>query len=371
MKISGFRISFAFTLSFVFSLFFSRLALAFPEYVRHHYFSCTACHVSPSGGGVLNGYGRTISTELLSTWGSQEEVGFLQGLVPVGEEDKLFFGGNLRSLQVHVENSQFKRGFPVRMQAGLEMGYRSDSIATAIFVGKLSPDGNIWTPYSPRYWVSGQLTETTSLRAGRYLPNFGLNIPQHRAVTREGLGFDQGTERDTVEVQRTTETLETVLGYSQSVETDDSVDPEKALHFQINAFLAEQHRVGVSLWMGDRGPMKIRKISLHGVLGYSEHFYQLAEMAQLSEANSNEIKGKYAYTKLGYEVHKGIHLLLDLQYKKSNDEDVRTEAQQKGVGFAFYPRPHFELEGLFAKRRDVSDAFRDYDYGYLQMHYYF
>ncbi len=347
------------------------VAWAFPEFVRHHYFACTTCHLSPGGGGVLTGYGRTLSAQLLSTWGDETEASFLHGLVPSGEEDRFFFGGNVRNLQVHIENSKVKRGFPVRMQAGLEFAYKTEKISGAIFVGKLSPDGNIWTPYAPRFWVAGHVSEELLVRAGRFLPNFGLNIPQHRAVTRAGLGFDQGAERDTFEVQNISEFWDFVLGYSQSIEIDKSAEKENAVHAQANRFVAERHRLGASFWSGEKGPLRIRKVSLHGALGYTEQFYQLIEIAEQTLHLNENTRGHYGYTKLGYEVGKGVHGLINFEYKKGDTNDATTEEQSKGLGFAFYPRPHLELEGLFAKRRDRSDNFKDYDYAYLQMHYYF
>src|ERR1700722_15897581 len=51
-------------------------AFAFPEMARHGYTQCTACHVSPAGGGVLTEYGRELSSDLLSTWSHGNESAF-------------------------------------------------------------------------------------------------------------------------------------------------------------------------------------------------------------------------------------------------------------------------------------------------------
>src|SRR2546430_396895 len=48
-------------------------AWAFSELVRHNYTNCTACHISPNGGGVLTQYGRELSRAILSTWGADNE----------------------------------------------------------------------------------------------------------------------------------------------------------------------------------------------------------------------------------------------------------------------------------------------------------
>ena len=42
-----------------------------------------------------------------------------------------------------------------------------------------------------------------------------------------------------------------------------------------------------------------------------------------------------------------------------------------GLGFQWFPRPHFDFEGIWNKRR-VAQRSSDYtDYAYLMMHYYF
>ena len=52
---------------------FVGVAQAFPEMIRLGYVNCTSCHVSPNGGGLLTDYGRSISSEALSTWAKPKE----------------------------------------------------------------------------------------------------------------------------------------------------------------------------------------------------------------------------------------------------------------------------------------------------------
>jgi hypothetical protein len=63
-------------LGFSLLLLVSGRAMGFPDLIRHGYTNCIACHVSPNGGGVLTKYGRSLSKELLSTWGREGEEKF-------------------------------------------------------------------------------------------------------------------------------------------------------------------------------------------------------------------------------------------------------------------------------------------------------
>jgi len=77
------------SLSATFLFFAATVADAFPELTRHGYVSCTACHVSPNGGGAMTPYGRGLSRELLSTWGGTREAEVGHGLLPKQWADAL------------------------------------------------------------------------------------------------------------------------------------------------------------------------------------------------------------------------------------------------------------------------------------------
>ena len=83
----------------------SSVARAFPELIRHGYVNCLTCHVSPSGGGALNDYGRTFSGEGLSTWTSKNEESVLEGLVKRKQIPAwLSVGGDVRAGQIGSRN---------------------------------------------------------------------------------------------------------------------------------------------------------------------------------------------------------------------------------------------------------------------------
>jgi len=76
----------------------SGVASAFPSNTRYGYSNCSSCHVSPSGGGVLNLYGRNSASEVMSTWAApnEEEPGhsLLHEVIP--ENPSVLLGGDVR-----------------------------------------------------------------------------------------------------------------------------------------------------------------------------------------------------------------------------------------------------------------------------------
>src|SRR5688572_783721 len=73
-------------------------AQAYTWMIKHGYTACNVCHTDPSGGELLNSYGRIMSQEALShRWGEAEESSsyeFLFGLAKLPEP--LLLGGSTR-----------------------------------------------------------------------------------------------------------------------------------------------------------------------------------------------------------------------------------------------------------------------------------
>src|SRR4030095_195921 len=83
---------------------------AYPKFLSKQYPRCTSCHYSPTGGGLLTAYGRSLSHRELSTFGeplpSHDATQQRDTTNPEpGEESFLFgaFGKSLGNLQLGIE----------------------------------------------------------------------------------------------------------------------------------------------------------------------------------------------------------------------------------------------------------------------------
>ena len=192
---------------------FAQNIFAFPEMIRHHYVNCGACHVNTAGGGVLNAYGRTLSYEVLSTWGGEKEARGFYSVDPEKIGSWLNVGGDLRGLQVHQENKMIKRGRYFWMQGNVDVAATAQRTTAYFSIGQVdttnqSLRNDIWT----RYYVAYQFSDEISLRAGRFVPLFGLNIPQHQYLIKQNLVLGPGTDRDATNLQYNGETISGSLG---------------------------------------------------------------------------------------------------------------------------------------------------------------
>ena len=173
-------------------------AQAFPENIRHGYLNCVACHVSPSGGGVLTPYGRSLSSELMSTWGSQKVAGFMFSDAEDPEKVHPWFRAQvfLRGVQIKRNNSTVERAQFIPMQGDVEAGADTEKFAGFVTLGYRAKDRssvNLNELFSRRHYLLYRATDEWNIRAGKFMFSVGLNNTDHITATRRGLGWDQGS----------------------------------------------------------------------------------------------------------------------------------------------------------------------------------
>ena len=364
--------SWFYTLTAFLILILNQKAFAYPEMIRHHYVNCLACHESPSGGGLLTPYGRTLSSEVLSTWGDAKEARPFYGAFGATDNPflKKYFnvGGDLRAIQLHSENSQTIRNSFIRMQTSIETAFKYDKFKFVSSFGKQGVD-NMVTGEFTRFYLQYQALEEITLRAGRFIPNFGINIAEHTMATRQGLGFGEGTERDQVEAMWSGEKWNISATAAKQVKTDTLSNVEKSVTTQVNYTFFDSYRVGGDLWIGKLNGDRREIFGTHALLGFTTKFYYLTEFDW--QKGFDKKTGLFHFSKLGYELTKGLHAIILEDYKKSDLNNDKSLANSHGIGMEWYPRPHFEFEGLYSKKRVAIQSTEYTDYAYLMMHYYF
>jgi hypothetical protein len=177
----------------------ARDVLAEPIFLSRQYTRCTTCHYSPTGGGLLTPYGRSLSRQELSTTGKSEpgsqgqatsrEEAFLWGLLrdtlgPVN------VGIDVRPAHLNLDFAGTSSGRNLLMTADLLAAYRANAWTVYGEVGR-EPlrDGAKLDSYE--YWVSHQSDKGLGFRVGRFLPAYGIRLADHTAFTRSALGFEK------------------------------------------------------------------------------------------------------------------------------------------------------------------------------------
>jgi hypothetical protein len=160
-------------------------AHAYPQFQIGMDPTCTGCHLSPAGGGLLNENGLGVASTLGQFGGAPEAAhGALVG------PDWLTVGGDARFAAGVVEQHKLNpAAFPMQLEvaanAKLPAGF-----AVYATVGGARGDGNrpITFLLLREHYVQWQADEGSNyglfLRAGRFMPVYGLRLAEHDEYTR-------------------------------------------------------------------------------------------------------------------------------------------------------------------------------------------
>ncbi len=170
-------------------------APAEPIFLARQYTRCTTCHFSPTGGGLLTPYGRSLSREELSTTGKSRAPP-ASGSAPAAGWDlsenrfgPVSAGIEVRPahLDVRFEGGSVTRDF--LMTADVIAAYRVNEWTVYGELGRQPRlDGTKIDSYE--YWVAHQAEKGLGVRVGRFLPAYGVALADHTAFTRAPLGLD-------------------------------------------------------------------------------------------------------------------------------------------------------------------------------------
>jgi len=188
-----------------------------PIFLARQYARCTTCHFSPTGGGLLTPYGRSLTRQELSTTGAGHGPAPGPGPSRAGEEGFLFglLGDTLGpvSVGIDVRPSRLAVRFPggqddrnLLMNAEITAAFRSKGWTVYGELGRQPLSHSVDTRVdSWEHWVGYQSEKGLGFRAGRFLPAYGLRLADHTAFNRRPLGLDTIDQIYGVELSHTTD----------------------------------------------------------------------------------------------------------------------------------------------------------------------
>jgi len=170
-------------------------ATAEPVFLSRQYTRCTNCHFSPTGGGLLTPYGRSLSREELSTFGASRASG------SPGREQEFLFGAagdalrpvsvgiDLRPSHLDVDSPGYSSTRDFLMNADLTAAMQRGAWTFYAQVGR-QPRGEDARVASFEHWVSFKTERGLGVRAGRFIPAYGVKVADHTAFSRASLDLD-------------------------------------------------------------------------------------------------------------------------------------------------------------------------------------
>lgn len=364
-------------------------AWSFPDMTRHGYVHCTACHTTLTGGNLLNEYGRQLSRELLSQTsiaGIKTQEGderFLYGFAK--PPAWLTLGGDIRVLQTFIESKQASRGrffimqFDVDASAQLGSHWRAFASLGRIFPKTTETKGKDYVS-SPRHGIEYLFTnpeaaDRLTLRAGRFMPAYGIGFAEHTFVTRRFLKMGPGQERYAAELAWNNDYTSVIAtgilaradgeaGHGgTSVRGGNALAAEKGGAIQVATQVREKSKLGFNYYQTQRvetfapaaTPVNyaFRSYGMFAHMTFNKDWYGLLEIDRPEGANQKW--GVAEIVKLGYEIHQGLNAMVIQEHANtdtSNTANPKFDAYS--LGMQWFPRPHWDLYGMWRYERDQA-----------------
>ena len=364
-------------LFFVLIILFQPSPSAWVENVTSGYPNCMACHVSPAGGNILTDYGRSLSSELMSTIKTKDFQNPFYGLVKNSETVK--WGGDLRAIQTRAENNQIKRGSQFVMQNNIEV---ATYVKDFVFVGTVgTQEGPSQIPkkgqfISERHYIMYQGDPTSRVRVGKFRQNYGINDPNHTRFTKQDLGFGSYSESYQLEYFKALSLGEFVVSTSLGrIDLPDS-NREKNIFGQFTHYLSGKSRLGFNLLLGESSRSRRSLYGVNAVLGTKTNIlrfeldYEVKE-DKLSASNNGKNHGLYGNILLGTKPFDGFFPYLIYEHKQSNlDQSRQSLTTSPGIGFQFFPISHVEIQFEHQYRTSYAQKDNPSHRSFLVVHLY-
>lgn len=348
-----------------FALFGSLDTWAYPEMVRHGYSNCTACHISPNGGGLLTTYGKSLASELLTyNWSKAVK----KSTEPASDVvvNNWLSGADARMLLFHRTNEYENSYQMIPMQLDVNSAYNTDNYAFVLGLGlsgsKPSSEGPVAFRIPNAYGLY-RVSEEFNVRAGLFLPAYGLNNSLHTIATRAPLGFGFKDQRLGIELSYLAEKWG--LSISQFGNRGSKLG-DSASTAQIQYSPTEKSKFAINYWNENN----LRTIygawfvtPIYGPLYISADYDSQKETL-------TDTDGQFYFAKIGYELHQGMHIYFISDHAQRDLNRSYTKVERYGPGFQLFPLLNWELDAAWLREKNLTYSKKEADYAYIMAHYY-
>lgn len=332
-----------------------------PAFLSRQYTRCTNCHYSATGGGMLTPYGRSLSRQELSTFGAS--------VAGAGREQEFLFGAlrdatgpvklglELRPSHLKLEGPGYDSTRDLLMNASFQAAFTRGGWTVFGEVGR-QPRGDDPRVASFEHWVSYRSPRGLGVRAGRFLPAYGIRFADHTSFTRAPLGLDNEDQVYAVELSFAGDRH--LVQVSAGPGLADSVGKSAERAFTTSArwqydFTPRVVLVGSGLYRA-ASETDLRGGATGLALGVSP----LKRVTVWAEADARFREGQgEAWSFLGdvsVEVYRGVWLRLSPQML-TRPGDTTAGTVRLAAGLNVLPRTHWNVVLTYYRDRDrVSDS---------------
>jgi hypothetical protein len=349
-------------------LVFAEQAHALPKFSARTGWKCQSCHVNPSGGGMRNPGGVTYGREELPvpTW--SEELGLEEFSTDLSKFVSV--GADVRTLFFYQQAGDESQNAIFQMQGDLYINLKLAKKVNVYF------DKGLYSGFE----IFGQLSvlpENGYIKAGKFVPNYGLKLDDHRSYVREYIGFspEVGNPYFTgAELGIAPGPFSVTAGVFNSSEgRGESIASEKSFLGRVEGLfdVADDVYVGLggNIFYKELMDGKSNYVGGFGALGIAD-FTVIGEVDLLKSDMAGVKKdGLVVFVEGDYMVVQGFDLKAIYDFY-DEDLDLATGTQSRySFGFEFFPVSGVEVRPLYRIVKEEPTEIKNDEF-HLLLHFY-
>lgn len=369
---------------FLFSIFIlSQKSFSYPRFSAYTGDKCGSCHLNPSGGSLRTGYGVKYSKHELGMDMFKKLSGKMEFSPKLN--DNITVGGDVRI--AHSDN-QIKTSISadkfLAMEGNLYLGAKiNEKLNVFVSAGLQSQQAPVKNEF---YGLLSDITDAKIyFQAGKFSPNFGIKIPDHRAYQRLYLlntpydadaGFELGVSpgdfRMSVGIFNglRIDFFDTDLNKMFVASADYTFHfSEDRIHLNLGtSFYNNPFRKADQLGV----MMDANQKSFNGYtkIGFFDKVALLGEVDFIENQETNIFRrGMYHFGELNVRVAKGIELRGQYEMRDPDRDVVDDEIKRISGGLALFPMQGMEVEGMY--RFVTETPSMDNNEYQMMFHFYF
>ncbi len=370
-------------ISFFILIFSNSKSYAYPRFAAYGGHKCSECHVDPTGGTMRNSFGNDFAQKVLNMDMFKKIAGKTQFSPKISKSVSV--GGDVRVAQVddQVQGSSNFNSF-LSMQGDLYVNANLNKILNVFVTSGIAIPG-IDAQYEV-YGMISNLPANTYFKVGRYKPDYGIKIVEHRAYQRKYLWNAPYNVNTGFELGISPEWFSMNVGlYNPMNSSFLTNDPHKMVvantdfnfnfndsKFNLNfggSFFNNPYNTNDSNFTATITAVK----QAYG--GYTR-IGVMKRVAFLGEIDFEEMTSDYplkrslfAYTELNVVVIKGLEIRGQYEYYDENRDITGDHVERISGGFAAFPFFGFETEMMV--RFPVEEPTLRNDEFQWNFHFYF
>jgi hypothetical protein len=347
---------------------------------------CSQCHYSPSGGGLINNYGRDAVGEDLSTW--EGDGAFMHGAMDLPKAIAIGFDGRYAALSHDVGEKAGGSFYHFPMQADLSLriglgdsfslyvngGYRGQArgVDEPLGVGGSEPEASSrWI--SREHWLMWRPEAMGAyVRVGRFFAPYGLRLAEHYTYVRRDSGFNTLEETYSASFGYLTADWELHLtGFMPDV-VRHLGGTERGGAGLVEFRLGDNNAVGVQARVGMTDDMYRYQGGLYG-----KSYFEGPKALLQAEANliyqtfpggSYKPQSFNGYLGATFFPGRGFWVTPFAERRQTDISVKDTATNAGGLQLNWFPYPHFEITALGRYQLPAGDS--SALTGLLFIHYY-